>query len=148
MNSGAVLLWMWGIGLSSLLVLWLVVSSRRGGGRAQAPTWSPGLGGAGTPERPFVPTVSGPGIAIDDVHGWLWVATEDNGYQLIDQARIQGWRHEWTERSDNAGKLEFWHNRLVVRLKDLQTPVVKVAFGRDYDVAEQWKGRLSAWLNG
>ena len=120
---------------------------RGGGGRPSAPEWRHEFGDKGTSERPFSPTVSGPGIAIDSVHGWLWLATEEHGYKLIDRADIRTWKHEWSEVNINRA-LELWHNKIAVGLADLRTPLVKVAFGRDHRQAELWHARLTTWLNG
>lgn len=148
MNSGLVLLLMAGGGALFLFLLWLGLSITRGGGRATGPTWRPDLGGTGTPDRPFTPTVSGPGLAIDAEHDWLWVATEENGYRFIEKSHIRTWRLEWTERSHTSGATQLWHNKLVLGLSDLRTPIVKVGFGRDHALAQEWQARLSAWLNG
>lgn len=127
----------------------LVALGNRGGGPGRGGLeWRPGFGADGTPERHFRPAISGPGIAIDDVHGWLWLATKDNGCRLIDRADVREWRHEWRDITNGRGGREMWNNELVFRLADVQTPVVKVSFGRNHRLAEEWQARLTTWLNG
>jgi len=141
MNDGAALLLLVVVGVLVLLALAAV----RGGGSGKGGVeWRPGFGADGTPDRPFKPTVSGPGIALDATNGWLWLATEKNGCLLLDRANVREWAHEWKKMPNG----ELWNNELVFRLADLQTPVVKVAFGRNYRVAEEWQARLTTWLNG
>ena len=141
MNDGAALLLLVVVGVFVLLA----VAVARGGGSGRSGTeWQPGFGSDGAPDRPFKPTVSGPGIAIDDVHGWLWLATKENGCLLLDRAHVREWSHDW--RSMPNG--EKWHNEITVRTTDLNTPIVKVAFGRNFKLAETWQARLTTWLNG
>lgn len=145
MNGPAIMVF-----VSLVFLAWcMVVFARRGGGKgALAPEWNAAWGAKGTPERPFEPTVSGPGIALDATHNWLWVATDEHGHRLIDKADIRGWKHEWKEVNQGHTKLEFWNNAIVICLADLAVPVVRVSFGRDRELASQWQARLTTWLNG
>lgn len=142
-NDGAALLLMAFVGVVIVLVL---LGNRGGGPGKSGLQWRPGFGADGTPDRPFQPTFSGPGIAFDAEHGWLWLATTA-GCRLIDRADIRTWTHEWRDVSRGA-RSETWHNQLVFRLADLKTPVVKVDFGRNHKLAEEWQARLTSWLNG
>lgn len=141
MNDGGAALLM---GFVVLVIMLLVVGNRGGGPGKSGSEWRPGSGADGTPERPFKPTLAGPGIAIDTNHGWLWLATKEKGGRLIDRADVRAWTHEW-QSMPNGQK---WHNELTFRLSDLQTPVVRVAFGRNHRLAEEWQARLTSWLNG
>lgn len=70
MNDGEVLLTMAVGGGLLVLTLAVFVSVRRGGGGGSgAPKWRPEFGDNGTPDRPFQPTISSPGIALDAEHG-------------------------------------------------------------------------------
>lgn len=134
--------------LGAVVILWLIKAvTRGGGGGSKTPQWRSDLGQDDTAARPFTPTVSGPGIALDDIHGWLWLATDEHGYMLVEKANVREWRHEWSEVNINRA-LELWHNRLVFRLADLTRPIVRVSFGRDHELAAQWQARLTIWLDG
>ena len=141
MNDGVVLLM---LAVGGVLFLVVVMAMRGGGSGKGGPRWQPGFGTEGTEVRPFEPTVSGPGIAIDADHGWLWLATVGHGCLLLDRAEVRAWSHEYT-RMPNG---QMWNNELVFRLSDLHRPVVKVGFGRNYRLAEEWQARLTSWLNG
>lgn len=141
MNDGLALLLL----AAGVVVLLLFLGAIRGGGSGKgAPVWRPGFGADGTSERPFTPTVSAPGIALDDVHGWVWLATKENGCILLDRATVREWSHEW--RSMPNG--ERWQNELTFRLADVKMPVVRVPFGRNHRLAEEWQARLTTWMNG
>lgn len=134
--------------VSSGLLLWAMIAKarRRGGGAgATAPEWSKALGDNGTADRPFEPTLSGPGIALDDRHDWLWLATDEHGHRLLDRSTLLSWKYEWENVLIN-GANEVWNNRLVFRTTDLVTPLLKVSFGRDKATAELWHARLTTWL--
>jgi len=134
--------------VSAVIVFAVVVlkSLRRGGGGGStAPHWRAEFGQNGTAERPFEPTVSGAGIAIDEHNGWLWLATDEHGYRLLDRADVRSWRHEWDDVVVNRAA-EVWNNRLLIRTSDLRTPLLAVSFGRDRAEAQLWHARLTTWL--
>lgn len=141
MNDGVALLL---LAVGGVVFLCVLGAFRGGGGGKGGLQWRPGFGADGTPERPFKPTVSGPGIALDAAHGWLWLATQENGCLLLDRANVREWSHEWRAMPNG----ERWHNELTFRLADLKTPVVKVAFGRNHKLAEEWQARLTNWMRG
>lgn len=141
MNDGVALLL---LAVGGVVFLCVLGAFRGGGGGKGGLQWRPGFGADGTPERPFKPTVLGPGIALDAAHGWLWLATKENGCLLLDRANVREWSHEWRAMPNG----ERWHNELTFRLADLKTPVVKVAFGRNHKLAEEWQARLTSWLAG
>lgn len=141
MNDGVALLL---LAVGGVVFLCVLGAFRGGGGGKGGLQWRPGFGADGTPERPFRPTVSGPGIAIDDVNGWVWLATKENGCVLLDRTNVREWSHDW--RSMPNG--EKWHNEITVRTSDLKTPMVKVGFGRNHKLAEQWQARLTNWMHG
>lgn len=141
MNDGVALLL---LAVGGVVFLCVLGAFRGGGGGKGGLQWRSGFGADGTPERPFKPTISGPGIAIDDVNGWVWLATKENGCVLLDRANVREWSHDW--RSMPNG--EKWHNEITVRTSDLKTPMVKVGFGRNHKLAEQWQARLTSWMHG
>ncbi|MGN6094364.1 MAG: hypothetical protein ACTHOL_18595 [Luteibacter jiangsuensis] len=108
-------------------------------------------------QEPLRATYAAENIALDVPNGRLWARDVSGRALIVDLAEIAAWEHVWVDTSNGVGKRFRIRNELVIRLRQLDDPMVRVAFRRHNDAflgnknheeAAAWQARLTNLING
>lgn len=95
----------------------------------------------------FTPTVAHRNIAIDAAGDRLWVRPVSGAPRVMNRGEVKAWTHEWLDAANAYGMRFKVKNFIVIRTPDIQNPILKVGFGRDYKTAADWQARITNWVN-
>ncbi|WP_426287619.1 hypothetical protein [Luteibacter sp. E-22] len=107
-------------------------------------------------EPPLTASYAADNIALDLTTQRLWLKDLRGRTYILDRAEIAEWEHTWTDTANGFGKRSRIRNEIGIRVRRLDTPVIRVAFrrhsdafngNRNFEQASEWQNRLTTFLN-